>query len=102
MRETALTPKVNYTLSITTSDGTTAKQKIASNDQQATVRLVASVDMFIVFGVGASPTAATTGMFLPALVPEYIDVSTMANRGDVYVTGIVSSGSGTLYASVMG
>ena len=103
MRETAQAPKVNYTLAVTASNGTTAKQKLASTDQQCTVRLVASVDMFINFGVGSAPTASTsTGMFIPAYAPEYIDLSSLANQGDLYVSGIVSSSTGTLYVSVMG
>ena len=102
MRETALLPKVNYTLAITAADGTTAKQAITLNDGQTAIRLVATADMFITFGLGASPIAAVTGTFIPANSPEYFDISTADTKNPLYVTGIVASGTGTLYASVMG
>lgn len=104
MTSTALSPVTNYTLSVTAADGTTTKQNLGKG---STFRLVASTDMFVQFKVGSAPTAATTtDMFLPANSPEYFHIDNGAWRGvtqgDVYLSGIVASGTGTLYATVMG
>ena len=98
MDQTALSPVTNYTLAITAADGTTAKQSLGVGK---TFRLVASADMFVAFGIGAAPTAATTtDMFLPANSPEYFYVE-HDGTGAVYVSGIVATGTATLYATLM-
>jgi hypothetical protein len=98
MQETALSPKTSYTLAVTNLDGTTAHQDLGIC---TTVRLVASVDMFVNFALGADPVAALgTGMFLPAFAPEYFSFS-----GDtlsaVHVAALVASATGTLYVTKM-
>ena len=98
MRETAVAPKTNYTLAMTAVDGTTGKQNLGKVN---IVRLVASVDCFVQFKIGENPPAATTDMFLPAYSPEYFNVPHDVSES-VYISGIVASGTGTLYVGVMG
>lgn len=99
MRETAVEPKANYTLSLTALNATTGKQNLGNS---SVVRLVSSVDCFVAFKLNGAPTAATTtDMFLPAFAPEYFAIG--KDISDVlHVSGIVASGTGTLYVSVMG
>lgn len=101
MRETALAPKANYTLSLTSTDGTTGKQNLGVVKPQSCVRVVATADCFISFKLGGNPTnATTTDMFIPSYTPEYIGVDTYADQGSLYVGGITASGTATLYISV--
>lgn len=58
------------------------------------VRLVATTDCFVAFG--SAPTATTSGLFLPAGVPEYFRV----DSGDK-VAAIRSTSDGTLYVTEM-
>ena len=95
MQDTAGMPVANYTLAITASNGTTAKQNVG---RASKLRLVGTADMFIQIKRGSSPTAAVTDTFLPANSPEYFALIT-SGSGDVYVTGIVASGTGTLYVT---
>jgi len=57
------------------------------------VRLVSTVDCFIVFGA-ATPTATTAGLFLPASTPEYFSFTSGQE-----VAVIQSSASGSLYVT---
>lgn len=69
--------------------GTTA----ALSDQTQVVRVVATTDCFI--EIGASPTAvADTGMYLPALVPEYFSCPPSGK-----VSAIQVSSGGTIYVT---
>lgn len=100
MQETAAVAKANYTLALTASNSTTGKQALGST--YSLYRLVSTVDCFVQFKVGSSPTASTTtDMFLPANAPEYFNVNVDLASG-LYVSGIVSSTTGNLYVSAMG
>lgn len=70
--------------------GASSAQSTAVSSSTKIVRLVATVDCWIV--EGANPTASsTTGAYLPAGAPEYIRI----NPGDK-VAVIQASSSGTL------
>lgn len=101
MRETALSPRTNYTLSLTSSDGTTGSQNLGKIGPQSCIRVVSTAACFISFKLGSAPTAATTtDMYIPAGVPEYIGIDRFADQGDLYIKGIVASSTATLYVSV--
>jgi len=91
MKETALSPKTSKVLSISS---TTANVTVGT---QGVIRLVASIDCFVVFGSSAPAAVLATSMFLPALSPEYFDVSQFYGQGPVFVGAITTAASGSLY-----
>jgi hypothetical protein len=101
MNESAMRPVANYTLSITDTDGTTAKQDMGGGID--VIRLCASTDMFINISNGTAPTASvSTGMFLPGGVIECLNIrGGTLDSGNLFVSGIVTAGTGTLYLSKM-
>lgn len=104
MMSTALSPSTSYNaIAITAADGTTAKTNVGNTRN---VRLVSSVDMYINFGVGSAPTASvTTGLLLLGGVPEYFTLDGLIpifdNTTSIFISGLVSTGTGTLNITSM-
>jgi len=82
-------PGASVKVAYTGTAGTTA----AISDRAVTIRVIATTDCFI--EIGMAPTAvADTGMYLPALVPEYfmcpkgtkVSAIQVASGGTIYVT----------------
>lgn len=71
----------------------TAGTTTALPDTTSTVRLLSTTDCFI--EIGLSPTAvADTGLYLPALVPEYFQA-----QPNCKVSAIQVASGGTLYVT---
>ena len=82
-------PGGSVKVAYTGTAGTTA----ALPETTSAVRIVATTDCFI--EIGLSPTAvADTGMYLPALVPEYFQAQPNAK-----VSAIQVSAGGTIYVT---
>lgn len=83
----ALGLKVAYTGTAGTTSAVAATTTV--------IRVISTTDCFI--EIGAAPTAvADTGMYLPALVPEYF-----ACKGSDKVSAIQVASGGTIYVSQM-
>jgi hypothetical protein len=83
-------PAVTPANTLSVSVGASHAESVAINADA--VRLVSTVDCFVVFG--AAPVADNTCMFLPAKVPELFQFT----AGEK-VSVIQSTGGGTLYVS---
>ena len=97
-RETYGRPRAGASVKVayTGTAGTTA----ALPAQTTCVRVVSTTDCFI--EIGTAPTAvADTGMYLPALSPEYFNCNTNSALGPK-VSAIQVSAGGTVYVTPFG
>ena len=83
----ALSQKVAYT-------GTAGTITNATPTNTACVRVIATTDCFIEITAAGTAAVADTGLYLPALVPEYF-----AAGGAVKVSAIQVANGGTIYVT---
>lgn len=88
-------PAGSVTVAYTGTAGTTAAVGGTSTVDNNVIRVIATTDCFI--EIGLAPTAVVnTGMYLPALVPEYFSCQAGSK-----VSAIQVSAAGSIYVTPM-
>ena len=97
-QDTVASPKPAATISVayTGTAGTTAAVGGASTTDSNVVRVIATTDCFITITTVGTAAVATSGMYLPALTPEYFSCPPSAK-----VSAIQVSAGGTIYVTPM-
>jgi hypothetical protein len=82
--------------SLTASYTGTAGTTVAVDKDATCIRVIATTDCFIEITTAGTAAVANTGMYLPALVPEYFDCPAEAR-----VSAIQVSAGGSIYVTPM-
>jgi hypothetical protein len=83
-------PAASLTVAYTDTAGTTA----AVNANAVAVRVVSTTDCFIEITASGTAAAVNTGLYLPALTPEYFSCPASAK-----ISAIRSTSSGSIYVT---